>query len=198
MSNDFNIKNLWQQQHPPPPVIETVLQRAHRFKRRQIVQAVLSNLLFLGTSIFIGWIVWFYEPELWTTKVGVALVLLAMMLVIGFQTYLLPLLLQEHNHLDNKAYLKWLQQVEIQKNRLHKQLMSLYFVLLSSGIALYFYEYTLKMPPLWAWGCYGLTTLWIAFNWWYLRPRIIQKQQTELQTLQDALKNLIVQWEELP
>lgn len=198
MSNDFNLKNLWKQQGAIPPAIETVLNHAHRFKRRQIMQAVLSNLLLIGTGIFIGWIVWCYQPELWTTKVGVALVLLAMLLIIGFQSYLLPLLLQDNNHLDNKAYLEWLQQVEVHKNRLQKQLMSLYFVLLSSGIALYFYEYTLKMPPLWAWSCYGLTTLWIAFNWWYLRPRIIQKQQVELQALQDALKNLIVQWEELP
>lgn len=196
MSNDFNLKQLWQQPTPPPTPVEAILNRAQHFKRKQTVQLLVSSALLFITGIVIGWIVWYFQPELWTTKLGVLLVLIALALVIGFQSRLLPLLLRDNSDLDNKSYLAWLEQVGIQKIRLQTSVISLYFLLLSAGIGCYLYEYTLKMSPIWAISCYGLTAAWIAFNWWYLRPRIVQKHQTEFETLREELDSLKTQWEE--
>ncbi len=196
MNNDLNLKKLWQQPSPIQPTLATFLSRARQFKRQQTTQLVTSSILLLATAIFIPWLTWFYHPQFWTTRIGAICIVLAIAIFITAQSKLLPLLLQDNNHFDNKTYLIWLQKIAHQKNRLQHQVISWYFVLLSIGIALYLYEYTSKMPPVWAWISYGLTTLWITFNWWYLRPRIIQKQQMALQILQTQLQTLQTQWDD--
>ena len=87
----------------------------------------------------------------------------------------------------SRDYLHLLQQ---KKNTLQTKIISIYFLLWSAGLGLYFYEYTLLMSPLGAFLAYSLTALWMAFNWCFLRPRIIKKQQGELQTLLEELKSL--------
>ena len=87
----------------------------------------------------------------------------------------------------SREYLHLLQQ---KKTTLQTKIISIYFLLWSAGLGLYFYEYTLLMSPLGAFLAYSLTALWMAFNWCFLRPRIIKKQQGELQTLLEELKSL--------
>jgi hypothetical protein len=42
------------------------------------------------------------------------------------------------------------------------------------------FEYVLRMTLLDGLLTYGITGLWIAFNWFYLKPKIIKKQQQKL------------------
>ncbi len=193
MSN-IDLKALWQQPTPEPPAVQTVINAAQRFQRRELLQLLFTNIALLATCVFIAWIWWFYQPTYWTTKLGIMLVIFAMVLFIGFSTTLLPLLLKEDKQLSNQAYLVLLQQLERQKNKLQTRIMTAYFLLLSLGLALYFYEYTLLMPIHWALLCYGLTALWIAFNWFYLRPRILKKQKAQLSKLQAQFKALKMQF----
>lgn len=193
---DIDFKDLWQQQQATPPTPELIIQKAQKFQRNQLLQLWASNILLLFTVCFIGWIWWFYQPELWTTKLGIVLAILSMVLFMGFHNTLLPLLYKDQTTLSNKEYLLVLQQIEQKKSFLQTQVLVLYFLLLSTGLALYFYEYTLLMPPLWAGVCYGATGLWIAFNWLYLRPRIIKKQQLAMEELQAQLLALQAQWQD--
>ena len=59
-------------------------------------------------------------------------------------------------------------------------ILNLYYVLLSTGIGLYMYEYTQLMTAFWGIFAYGITSIWILFNWFYLRPKQIKKQQSKL------------------
>jgi hypothetical protein len=61
--------------------------------------------------------------------------------------------------------------------------LNLYFILLSIGIGLYMYEYTSRMKPIWGIVTYGITFIWILFNWFYLRPKQINKQKAKLDTI---------------
>lgn len=63
---------------------------------------------------------------------------------------------------------------------MHTTMLNLYFVLLSTGIGLYMFEYASRMTMFWGLFTYAITAVWILFNWLYLRPRQIKKQQTKL------------------
>jgi hypothetical protein len=45
------------------------------------------------------------------------------------------------------------------------------------------FEYTSRMTLFWATVTYGVTLLWIAFNWFYVRPKQIKKQQANTDEL---------------
>ena len=62
-------------------------------------------------------------------------------------------------------------------------MLSIYFVMLGLGIVLYMIEYTMMMTTFWAIFAYTLTLAWIAFNWFFIRPRTIKKQQAKLDEL---------------
>lgn len=188
--SNIDLKALWQQESPTPPPTDSLIKKAKEYHQKQGLYYWLSSLLLIATAVFVGWIGWFYQPQFLTTKLGIVLVLLAIVLAVGFQSTLLPLLLKENNQLSSREYLHLLQQLQQKKTTLQTKILSLYFVLLSVGLGLYFYEYTLRMPPIWAGITYGLTALWMAFNWWFLRPRIIKKQQGELEKLLGELQNL--------
>src|ERR1700712_5741214 len=78
---------------------------------------------------------------------------------------------------------------------LQKTMTNIYFIMLSSGICLYMAQYSRT----WAGGitAYVLTLLWIAFNYFYTRPRSIKKQQAEfseiIKKLQDIKDQMIVE-----
>lgn len=194
--SNIDLKALWSQENPTPPPINQLINKAQKYQQQQWLEHVVYCVALVATAVFVGWIWWFYQPEFITTKLGIILVIMAIVLAVGFQSTLLPLLLKENSQLSSKDYLYLLQQLQQKKTTLQTKVLSLYFVLLSAGLGLYFYEYTLKMAPIWAGVAYGATTLWIAFNWWYLRPRIIKKQQGELEKMLEEWQQLEGQLEE--
>ena len=68
-------------------------------------------------------------------------------------------------------------------------IFSVYFILFTAGLGLYFYELThndLKFALL----VYGLTGAWIAFNWFYIRPRTIKKQNRKINAAIEQLERI--------
>ena len=59
-------------------------------------------------------------------------------------------------------------------------MLNVYFILLLLGLALYMFEYTSRMTLLSGILAYSITGAWILFNWFYIRPRQIKKQQRKL------------------
>jgi hypothetical protein len=45
------------------------------------------------------------------------------------------------------------------------------------------YEYAIRMTVFYALVTYGVTLLWIGFNWFYIRPKQIKKQQVKINEL---------------
>ncbi len=69
-------------------------------------------------------------------------------------------------------------------------MLSVYFIILSLGIGLYLFEYVSKMTRFWGIFTYAITLLWIAINWFYLRPKTIKKQNAKPNKLLAEFKNL--------
>ena len=84
---------------------------------------------------------------------------------------------------SSKEYLQQL--IALQKVQTYQQttILNSYFDLLSLGISLYLIEFVSQMTYLWGTITYTLTFLWFAFIWWYLRPKIILKQNKKLNNI---------------
>lgn len=193
MNDNIDFKALWGQQAATPPPVQDLIQLAQRFKKRKWFQLVGLNLLLIGTCFFIVGIWIYFQPQLISTKIGVSLSILSMALFMGFQNALLLLLKKENANLDNQAYLNLLLDIKSQQAFLQTKVLNAYFLLLFSGIALYLFEYVSRMSFPLGMSCYGLTFLWIAFNWFYLRPRIIKNRNLELNQLIEQFEQLNTQ-----
>lgn len=179
MNSEINFKELWSQQQTALPDTTNIYKLATLYKKKKLYHLLLSNVLFLSISIFIGlgWI--YFQPQLLSTKIGTSFIILSMLFYIGINNTLLPLLTKENDNLSNNEYLKNL--LSIKKKRLFLQttVLNLYYLCISTGIGLYMYEYAIQLELKWFVTIYLITLLWIGINWIYLRPKAIKKQQQD-------------------
>ena len=128
--------------------------------------------------------------DLKTTKIGIIIIMIAILIYVAFQSTLTPLILKRN--LDANAKEQLLQLLKFKEKQRFQQstLLNGYFFLLSLGLALYMYEYVVRMTLTWAILTYGIVLFTIALNAFYFRPKTIRKQQARLDKLIAQLKDL--------
>lgn len=180
MNPNINFNELWAKQKTGEPDIEDLLSKMNTFKKSNLKKLIITNLLLITTSLFIILIWVYFQPQMITTKIGIIVTILAMVIfVIGYnQSFVL--FRKQTNTLSTTEYLKDLLAIKAQQEFMQTTMLNLYFVLLSAGIGLYMFEYTKRMTAFWGIVAYGITSIWILFNWFYLRPKQIKKQQSKL------------------
>lgn len=190
MEDKIDFHHLYKRQNIAIPEIAELYKKANDYKKKNLIKLVVANISLLLISAFIIWIWYFYDPNFVTTKVGIALVLIAMGLFIAVHNKTIPLLLKKSTDINTKYYLKQFLELQKKQKFLQSYMLNLYFILLFTGICLYLYEFVFRMNLLFGILIYGLTLLWIAVNWFFLRPRIIKKQEKEINQLIDAFKSV--------
>ena len=112
---DFN--DLWKKQTVRQPDMQDLLSRVSVFKKAALRSLWMTNIMLLATSIFIIFIWIYFKPKLISTKIGIVLVILAMVVYLlvynklfgkykGFEEcHLKPDLLMIYLRLDNKLRL---------------------------------------------------------------------------------------------
>jgi len=183
MSNNIDLKKIWNMQESEIPKTKDLFKKANQFKSNNLYKLLAANIAAVVTSIAIGFIWYYYQPELLTTKIGIVLVIVAMILFIIAYNDTIPLLLKNNLENNSKQYLQQLLLLKRKQLFLQKTILNSYFILLLLGISLYMIEYTSKMTIVWGVFSYGITLLWIAINWFFFRPRVIKKQQSKINTL---------------
>lgn len=183
MDTNFDFKNIWKQQTSPKPNIEELLQKLKKFKNENLRKLVLTNLLLIATSLCIGFIWYRYQPQLTSTKIGIVLVILAMVIFLLVYNRMFMVFYRIDNTQSNSEYLQNLYLVKNKQRFMQTTMLNLYFMMLFLGICLYMYEYTSKMPLVYAILAYAATLLWIGFNWFYIRPKTIKKQKEKIDGL---------------
>lgn len=193
MDTNIDLKKLWNQQESEIPEVKVLYKMANRFKRNNLYKLIVVNVLLLLTSVLIGFIWYYFQPELITTKIGIILTILAMIIFLLPYNKQLFLLFKNKTEPNSREFLQ--QFIELKERQIFQQttMLSLYFVMLSIGVGLYLFEYVLKMPITWGIIAYGITILWFAINWFYLRPYTIKKQNAKLNKLLDEFKKLNTQ-----
>ncbi|WP_394759819.1 hypothetical protein [Flavobacterium sp.] len=193
--SEINLKDIWQSQTINPDInANEFILKAKKFQQKNRTKNILLNVLLGATALFISGLVLYYQPKMIITKIGTLLVLIAIVMQIIVSTKLFS---KNTNNLSSSSdYLHEL--LEFQKKLVFSQttIMSLYFILLSIGIFLYMIEYAMRMSTIGMLITYGITTLWIAINWFILRPRIIKKQQEKLNEIIADLENINKQFED--
>lgn len=188
--NTINFKDLWKKQTINQPDMQDLLTRVSKFKKAALRSLWISNILLGLTSAFIIFIWIYYQPQFISTKIGIVLVILAMVIYL----FVYNKLLSSYKNIDatqtNQEYLQKLIAIKKKQQFLQTKMMSFYFVMLTVGICLYMYEYASRMSVLGAGLTYGITLLWMLFNWFFIRPKQIKKQQ-------DKINSLIEKFEEV-
>lgn len=190
---DFN--ELWHRKSSTPPSLEELYSKIKSLKKSNRQNLILINFLMLATCFFAIFIWMYYQPELLSTKVGVIVTILAILI------YLIPynFVLKGFNKgFDAKSNRSQLEQLLIFKQKqefMQTTMLSFYFMMLSVGIGLYMYEFAVDLSLFWTVVCYVVFTLWVLFNWFFLRVRIIRKQKVFFDGIINHLKKVINQFE---
>lgn len=190
METNLDLKKIWGKQYIPIIDVQEVLKKIEVYKRAKIKKAVMLNVILFFTILFILFIWIYFKPQFISTKIGIVLTVVAMLIVIFFNSKMKNTLSKVNENQSNEAFLKNLKIIKLHENRIQTKVMSVYFVLLSLGIMLYIYEYLSKMTLIiQSVFCLALV-LWISFNWFVLRPRIIKKNQREINDLIEQLERI--------
>lgn len=178
------LKTLWQRQTSAvTPDINLLVKKAGDYKKKQFGKLLLNNILLVCTALFIGYIWYAAQPKFLTTKIGIVLTIAAILLFVIASGRVFPLLKDARIDMDSHQYLQQLRVLKKQQLLLQRQLMAAYYILLTAGMSLYLYEYTVRMGRAGMLVTYGLTLAWIAFAWFYIKPRTIRKQAVPLNEL---------------
>jgi len=183
MDNNINFKDLWAKQTSVVPNTENLIAEIKKIKQYNLRKLILTNILLIATSIFIIFIWMHYQPQLLTTKIGIILIILAIAVFLFAFNNSYSLFKSDKNSQSNSDYLKDLIAIKAKQKFMETTMLNLYFILLSIGIGLYMYEYTSRMKPIWEIVTYGITFIWILFNWFYLRPKQVKKQRAKLDAI---------------
>jgi uncharacterized membrane protein YidH (DUF202 family) len=196
MDNNINLNDLWAKQTSVIPNSENLMSEIKKMKQLNLRRLVLANFLLITTSAFIILIWIYYQPQWITTKIGIILIILAMAIYLLAYNKSYSLFRDRMNPQSNRDYLKDLLAIKAKQLFMQTTMLNLYFVLLSAGISLYMYEYTSRMTAFWAIFTYGITGLWVFLNWFYFRPRQINKQLSKLDEIISKIEMLNEQLDE--
>jgi len=185
-----DFKQLWQSQPTVSTSATEIIAKAQRLQKSIRNKMLLGNALLAATLWFIIAIVWHYQPSMVTTKIGTLLVALAIVMQILASAKMIPLFSKGNTLSSSADFLEQMLSLKKKQAFLQTTIMGLYFVLLGTGIFLYLYEYAQRMATLGFVLSYALTGLWIAFSWFYLRPRTIKKQQIQLNEIIENLQDI--------
>ena len=183
MNDNTDLKALWRRQESVMPDIESVFEKAKQYKKKNLIKLLATNLLLLATSVFIGCIWYFCQPQMLTTKIGISLVILAMAIYMVVYNQMLPLLLNAGDTNDTSHYLKNLFKIKAQQKFLLTTMLNLYYLMLSTGIFLYLLEFAPLTLNVWSVVVYTLSFGWILFSWFYFRKKEMKKREKTIDEL---------------
>ena len=193
MKREIDLKKLWSAQGAPEPDRSDLLLRIKKIRNRGLRSILWANICLIATSAFIVGVWIIFQPQFLSTKLGIIVVILAMLMFLFFQNKSIRFYRDADSAQTNGEYLNALLKIKLRQRFVQHTILSAYFALLSVGLWLYLYEYTSRMKPLWAIVAYGITTLWMAFNWFYIRPRQIRKSESKIDGVINGLQNIMKQ-----
>jgi cbb3-type cytochrome oxidase subunit 3 len=190
---NINFKELWQNQKTDSN-IEAIIQKSKVENKKIRNKIIIQSLILVATAIYIIGIIYYFQPEMTTTKIGAILSVLAIVI----QLIANKNLIKKTNNFENSnaEFLNSLLIFKKQQEISHTKILSIYYVLLSLGILLYMIEYAIRMELIWAIVTYALTIIWFAIGWFYFRPRQIKKQNQKINSIIENLENIKNQFPE--
>ncbi|AZB28331.1 hypothetical protein [Chryseobacterium balustinum] len=189
-TDNINFRDIWNKKNADIPNIKVVKSAAEEYRKKQFNGTVLMIIFFMATAfgmIFIWNVIHF---KMFTTSLGIILILIALALYMYLSSQNINVIRKINPSISNQQYLYSLKKLQRQRLYMQTKGISIYYILLSAGFAFYFYEFALFMSTMAAILAYGLTFLWLAIVWFFLRPRQIRKQNQKISKIIDSLETI--------
>ena len=190
MNNNIDLKALWNQQESEVPDMNELLRKAKKLKKAHLSRLIISNVLLMMTVAFVVFIWHSYQPEMLTTKLGIILVILAIVLYLFAYNQMIPILVKANFKMSNRQYLQQFLKLKEKQLFLQKAMLNIYCTILLSGICLYLVEFALRMSLICAALTYGITMFYTAVLWFYIIPGTMKKQQTKITKFINAFEKI--------
>ncbi|OBW42572.1 hypothetical protein AB670_00982 [Chryseobacterium sp. MOF25P] len=196
MAPNYNFQEIWNNKNSDIPNIKEIKTKAEKYRKKQILKDIgLIALLLLTVAMIISiWV--FIKISFFSTQFGIMLVLIGITMYSFLVYQNINILKKINTSTTNHEYLATIRKVEQQQIYMQTKGLSIYYLLLSFGFAFYFYEFALKMSWLGVLLTYGLTFLWGAVSWFFIRPKQIKKQKEKISTVISSLEKLEKSFEE--
>jgi hypothetical protein len=177
MSTEMDFKALWNKQDAGDiPDTKELFAKADNLKRNTRNKLIGLNLMLLATAALVIYIGLNVDHEQVTTKIGIVLIAVAIISYLVAYNQMIPLLFKPSLQSNSHEYLTQLISIKRKHEFLNKVMINIYFILLSSGLALYMMQFAFRMSTFWGIFWYVITFSWIALAWFYLRPRGVKKK----------------------
>jgi len=191
MSTEMDFKALWNKQSTSDmPDTKTLFSNADQLKKKTRNKLLKLNLVLLVTTAIMIYMWFNIDNEHLTTRIGLILIVLAIVSYLAVSNQILPMLFKSDFEMSTQEYLNQLIRIKRKEDFLNRVMINIYFTLLSAGLALYMLQFIARMSTAWGATYVVWTFGWIAFSWFYLRPRGIRKKGK-------ALNDMIARLEEV-
>jgi uncharacterized membrane protein len=190
MSNNIDFKELWNRGKSSAPDVNEIFAKADQLNRKTRSKIWRANITLSLTVLFMIFIWWYYQPQLITTKIGLTLVIIAIIVFLATTNQMIPLLVKTNVETDSQHFLEQMIRIKQKQEFLNKTMLTGYFIFLSLGIFLYMIEYAGRGSLTFQLLAYGITFAWMAFNWFYIRPKTIKKQQSAVNDIINRLEGV--------
>ena len=189
-NNNLDLSSIWKQQKVGQPNIEELTYKLNQFKKSGLQKLIITNVILVITIGLIIFIWNHYQPQFITSKIGIVLTILSMVIFVFFNNKLFSVFNKIDYTKSNNEYLMDLILLKTKQKYIQTKILGFYFIVLSLGICLYMYEYTSRMTTLGSILSYSVTLIWIGLNWFYFRPKTIKKQHIKLDELIGEFENM--------
>ncbi len=195
MKTEMDLKTLWHKQEATEmPDMKQLFKKADDIKRKTLIKLILQNFLLLAVSAFIIYIGSTIPHELPTTKIGIAIMVMGMLMYLVVHNRMMPVLFKTNFAISTHEYLEQLITIKRKQDFLNRVMINIYFALLCIGMGLYLMQF---IHGLWNGVLtYSVVFGWILFAGFYLRPRGVKRKQKPLIDTIAKLEELNRQLEE--
>lgn len=187
-TDNINFQDIWNKKNAEIPNIKEIKSKTENYRKKQLFCTALQMSCLILSAIGIIFVWNMIDFEMITTRLGFIIILAAMGMYVYLYSRNINIIRKISPSTSNQEYLSALKKLQQQQLYMQTKGISIYFILLSLGFAVYFYEFVLRMSVLGGILSYGLTFFWMAVNWFFIRPRQIKKQNTKISKVIDSLE----------
>jgi len=189
---DFDhLLSVWQGQPKPDQLsVDDVLKQVKKGMSSMSNKLLWSIACMSVAMIVILGVMLFFVFTSWITYLGIAIILITMILYIMMMVRDYRLIHGRDATINPTEYLQSLK--EYQKNRaeIYGWMYYIYVLMISIGLALYFFEVLQSASKAFKITAYSLTAGWLLFCTTFLRKRFVSNEQEKLNLMIDRLVRL--------
>src|SRR5882757_1510293 len=105
MSNNIDFKELWNREKASAPNVDEIIAKANQLNRKTRNKIWQGNIVLTLTVVFMVFIWWHYQPQLITTKIGLTLVIIGIVIFLATTSQMVPLLAKTNLETDSQHFL---------------------------------------------------------------------------------------------